>query len=142
MQPYVHILVLIFPKSFHYDVVFISRNGIVPVVMGAKKSSYHQVAPPHSFIHVDDFISPTQLAAHMKMLDSDDLRYNSYFRWKLDYEIIMRPKRIMFCHLCELLYSRSEEVGWYQDFGKWWNGKGVCSKSTLKNPYASWKFKG
>lgn len=30
--------------------------------MGARKEDYEKVAPPNSFIHVDDFESPKELA--------------------------------------------------------------------------------
>ena len=44
--------------------------------MGARREDYERVAPPHSFIHVDDFESPFQLAAYLKRLDKDEALYN------------------------------------------------------------------
>ena len=54
----------------------------MPVVMGAHPSDYEAVAPPKSYIHVDDFASPKALAQFLIKLDRDDDLYNSYFRWK------------------------------------------------------------
>ncbi|KAI6201033.1 Glycoprotein 3-alpha-L-fucosyltransferase A [Aphelenchoides besseyi] len=46
------------------------RFGIVPVVYGARKEYYEQIAPPHSFIHMDDFERVEHLAAYiLKLLD-------------------------------------------------------------------------
>ena len=41
-----------------------ARNDIVPIVMGARPEDYARLAPPHSYIHVDDFESPKELAAN------------------------------------------------------------------------------
>ena len=57
------------------------RNGLLPIVMGAPKSDYTRAAPPNSFIHVDDFSSPRQLAEYFHLLNSDDEMYNRYFDW-------------------------------------------------------------
>ena len=54
----------------------------MPIVMGAHPSDYEAVAPPQSYIHVDDFESPKDLAQFLLTLDTNDDMYNSYFRWK------------------------------------------------------------
>ena len=48
--------------------------------MGAPRIDYEHVAPPESFIHVDDFKSPAALAGFLHRLDKDDDAYNAYFR--------------------------------------------------------------
>ena len=58
------------------------RNNLVPIVMGARREEYAAVAPPHSFIHVDDFDSPSQLAEYLHLLDNNQHLYNRYFLWK------------------------------------------------------------
>ena len=40
--------------------------------MGAPKKTYERVAPPHSFIHVDDFVSPQKLAEYLHVLGEHD----------------------------------------------------------------------
>lgn len=37
-------------------------NSVIPVVMGAPRKDYEKIAPPHSFIHVNDFPGPSALA--------------------------------------------------------------------------------
>lgn len=36
--------------------------------MGPARKSYERVAPPNSFIHVDDFTTPQQLAQYVQLL--------------------------------------------------------------------------
>ncbi|KAJ8027057.1 Alpha-(1,3)-fucosyltransferase 4 [Holothuria leucospilota] len=40
------------------------------------------MAPPHSFLYIDDYNSMTDLASHLHLLDKNDGLYNEYFRWK------------------------------------------------------------
>ena len=57
-----------------------NRNDVLPVVMGARPEDYAAVAPPGSYIHVDDFPSPRHLAEYLHTLDAEDDKYNEYFR--------------------------------------------------------------
>lgn len=56
---------------------------MLPIVMGARPQEYAAVAPHNSYIHVEEFAGPEELAAYLKRLDEDDTLYNSYFRWKV-----------------------------------------------------------
>ena len=101
------------------------KNHILPVVMGARKEDYLRSAPQKSFIHVDDFDSPEDLAKYLKELDSNDDLYNEYFQWKGTGEMINTK---FFCRVCALLhdpwsYSKTRQV---YDFNEWWNGEGIC----------------
>ena len=51
--------------------------------MGAQPKDYKAAAPLNSYIHVDDFDSPKDLAEYLKQLDQDDEKYNAYFKWKV-----------------------------------------------------------
>ena len=44
------------------------------------------IAPPHSYIDASEFESPSALARYLKLLDSDDARFNEYFWWRDFYE--------------------------------------------------------
>ena len=61
-------------------VLFFSRNSVIPIVMGARPEDYAKVAPYNSFIHVDQFRGPRQLAEYLLELDRDDEKYNQYFQ--------------------------------------------------------------
>ena len=41
------------------------QHNALPIVMGASKEAYERSAPQHSFIHVDDFSGPADLAEYL-----------------------------------------------------------------------------
>ncbi|CAK8690889.1 unnamed protein product [Clavelina lepadiformis] len=60
------------------------KSGVVPVVWGPKKEDLLRVAPLDSFIFVEDFKSPKDLAEYLLYLDKNDTEYRKYFRWRED----------------------------------------------------------
>ena len=48
--------------------------------MGARPQDYQAVAPHQSFIHVDQFTGPRELAEYLLELDRDEEKYNQYFK--------------------------------------------------------------
>ena len=70
------------------------RNELVPIVMGARPEDYARSAPFKSYIHVDDFESPKELAEYLHKLDEDDNLYNEYFKWKVRDLLESRTKLI------------------------------------------------
>lgn len=106
------------------------RHNILPIVMGASVEDYKAVAPPNSFLHVDQFKNPAHLAKYLKMLDKDDKMYNKFFDWQSQGEWVNTK---FFCRVCSMLHFHKEErirssnvvkSGWDQ----WWQGEGVCRK--------------
>ena len=65
---------------------------------------YAKRGPPHSFIHVDDFSSPKELAAYITYLDGNDTAYQEYHAWKFEYERTC-PSLNFFCNFCQKLYN-------------------------------------
>ncbi|KAK5646444.1 hypothetical protein RI129_004908 [Pyrocoelia pectoralis] len=104
----------LFRNAFEYNVV--------PIVMGARKQDYVRSAPSNSFIHVNDFNNPEDLAQYLKRLDQDDDLYNTYFNWKGTGEFI---NTYFWCRLCALLHSPYSKK-WYTNLGEWWAGTGIC----------------
>jgi len=116
------------------------RNDVVPVVMGAPRRDYERAAPPESFIHVDDFESPRQLANFLRAVAADRDRYNSYFRWHGVGEYIDTK---FWCRLCALLHEtrRSGRHSVYDRLDDWWRGRGACldSMAAAGNKWTSWR---
>ncbi|KAJ8046571.1 Alpha-(1,3)-fucosyltransferase 4 [Holothuria leucospilota] len=56
--------------------------GTVPIVIGPRFENYNKVAPPGSFIHVDQFKSMEHLRDYLEYLDKNDTAYLEYFKWK------------------------------------------------------------
>ena len=117
--------------------LIIFRNDLIPVVLGASKDDYLAVAPPGSFIHVDDFSSPRELADYLHLLDGNSTLYNEYFRWKSAGQYIDDK---YWCRLCAMLHASSDGkyVHWYDDFHKWWDS-GVCLEKDTNLSWLSWK---
>ncbi|OXA64689.1 Glycoprotein 3-alpha-L-fucosyltransferase A [Folsomia candida] len=86
-------------------------NGLqykmVPVVMGAAPENYKSVAPPHSFIHVNDFASPQQLANYLKLLDKNETLFAKYGEWRQSqtrWHLTTALGADFFCRACALFY--------------------------------------
>ena len=48
--------------------------------MGAREEDYQRSAPYKSYLHVDQFEDPQQLAKFLHQLDQNDDLYNQYFQ--------------------------------------------------------------
>ncbi|XP_064480220.1 glycoprotein 3-alpha-L-fucosyltransferase A-like isoform X2 [Ornithodoros turicata] len=105
------------------------RHNVIPIVMGASRTDYQKVAPFHSYIHVDDFATPKDLAEYLKHLERNTNLYNEYFAWKGTGEFI---NTYFWCRLCAMLHSpprppHGHHV--YEDVLSWWN-KDACIGTT------------
>ncbi|XP_059087672.1 alpha-(1,3)-fucosyltransferase C-like [Tigriopus californicus] len=109
--------------------------NMIPVVLGG--ANYSSFAPPHSFINAADFDSPKALAHYLKILDSDDAKFNEYFWWRDFYRRQFHHHRSL-CDLCERLHTDSRPST-YSDMQDWWVKQADCtnafSRSSLKDYY-------
>ncbi|KAL3313957.1 Alpha-(1,3)-fucosyltransferase 9 [Cichlidogyrus casuarinus] len=65
-------------KFFHNALQY----NVIPVVLGAPKQDYEAFAPPNSYIHVDDFPTPKDLADYLNKIATDTIALSRYFAWK------------------------------------------------------------
>ena len=88
-----------------------------------------------SYIHVDDYASPRQLAAYLHHLDKNITAYNTYFSWK---GTMVTINQRYWCRLCALLHLQQTDgyVHWYQDYTVWWNG--VCTAGCVSLRHSAW----
>lgn len=105
-----------------------NRRDILPIVMGARPEDYAISSPKNSYIHVDDFESPKELAEYLHKLDQNDALYNAYFKWKGTGEFINTH---FFCRLCALLHDDFPAKS-YRDINEWWRGAGTCTTSSWR----------
>ena len=116
---------------------FLFSNDVLPIAFGAPPDDYARVAPPHSYIHTDEFSSPKHLAEYLHELDADDNLYNEYFEWKGTGEFINTK---FWCRVCAMLHEAhiSGVRVWY-DLKKWWSGEGVCLTKKHMKEKAKWQ---
>ena len=102
------------------------RYDTIPVVMGSPKEDYTKVAPPHSFIHVDDFKTPRHLAEYLHRLSNNDTDYLNYFKWK---NLGYISHSSLWCKICDKLHGALKNM-WQGDIELWWSGgQDICQKA-------------
>ncbi|XP_029162756.1 glycoprotein 3-alpha-L-fucosyltransferase A-like isoform X1 [Nylanderia fulva] len=118
-------------KDYITEKFFVNGLGhnVLPIVMGAHPTDYARSAPYRSYIHVDEFQSPKELAEYLHRLDRDDELYNSYFRWKGTGEFI---NTYFWCRVCAMLHDHDRAPKYYKDVNEWWRGDGVCTTNSWR----------
>jgi glycoprotein 3-alpha-L-fucosyltransferase len=71
--------------------------------MGGHPLDYKALAPPNSYIHVEDFATIKDLADYLILLDNNDVLYNKYFAYKQLGKVVNIWEQF-FCRLCSLLH--------------------------------------
>ncbi|XP_041457192.1 3-galactosyl-N-acetylglucosaminide 4-alpha-L-fucosyltransferase FUT3-like [Lytechinus variegatus] len=109
-------------------------NDLIPIVFGPPRKDYEAVAPPNSFIHVEDFTSIKDLALYLHKLDQNDHLYNQYFEWKTEGFVVatkeswlLQPRQM--CQIVDrlLVDEEAKENETYHsmmslDWKTWWKG--------------------
>ena len=117
--------------------------------MGPPREQYELVAPPDSFIHVDDFASVKDLADYMKNVSEDEALYTRYLAWHNDPKWVKnrlakykqlgltslisnagRNHSHAFCNLCDKLrFEPVTQQNTVENLDKWWFGDDYTSQS-------------
>lgn len=97
------------------------QGGAVPVVLGPPLGDYKAVAPPNSFIHVDEFASVRDLGKYLQQLAGDKKRYDEYFTWKHQWKVkLYTDWRERLCQICSQ-YNSLPQHKVYSDLEAWVN---------------------
>ena len=110
------------------------NNGMIPIAFGGlNQIDYSKIAPPHSYIHVDDYESPEKLIEILEIIKQNETLHQSYFWW-MDYysiktKILAEENQ---CSMCQILNQQSgfKSKNDYSDFTTYWN---KC-RSWIKGP--------
>lgn len=95
------------------------QGGAVPVVLGAPLGDYKAVAPPNSFIHIDEFQSVQDLGEYLQQLAEDKKRYSEYFTWKRQWKVkLYTDWRERLCKICSQNNSLPQHKV-YSDLDAW-----------------------
>lgn len=112
------------------------KKDIVPVVYGG--GNYRELAPPRSFIDVEDFPSIELLGSYLNLLRQDLDGYLAYFEWKKDYWVQQGGRKAV-CKLCEMLNDPEQPEKVYEDIVHWWYSDETAQcKSGRKLPRVVW----
>jgi len=111
-----------FYKSFYH--------GLIPIVYGPDEGDYSKVAPPNSYIHINEFNkNMNTLANYLKKIHLNLNLYSKYHRWRKDYQVIIDGKaleRIRMCELCERLSKlHYDDITYYRNIENFFHEK--CS---------------
>ncbi len=103
-------------------------HGLIPVVYGTDQNDYNNLAPPNSFIHIDEFDKDmNKLANYLQKVHLDFELYSKYHQWRKTYDVIINGQtleRIRMCELCERLNKlHKDDVTSYKNIGKFFNEK-------------------
>jgi alpha-1,3-fucosyltransferase len=96
---------------------------IVPVVLGG--SIYSKMAPAKSYIDVQQFKDPKQLAQYLQYLDRNTTAYAEYYEWKKYFKVNWWSK--IFCHLCKSLNDPTMPPKTYPNITEWWVKDSHCT---------------
>ncbi|XP_061779527.1 alpha-(1,3)-fucosyltransferase 7-like [Nerophis lumbriciformis] len=97
------------------------QSGAVPVVLGASVQDYEAVAPPHSFIHVDQFASVKELGEYLQQLAGDVKHYREYLQWRREWKVELHNNlKWRLCQIC-LRYPSFPPHKVYDDLEAWDN---------------------
>ncbi|NXJ10689.1 FUT6 fucosyltransferase, partial [Odontophorus gujanensis] len=117
---------LAFENSQHQDYITekLWRNalssGTIPVVLGPPRVNYERFLPPNSFIHVDDFASPAELAQYLQELSRDTEKYQRYFQWRKWLKPVLATGwGMQLCRACHFLQRTEATYQAAPDLSKW-----------------------
>ncbi|XP_022647110.1 galactoside 3(4)-L-fucosyltransferase-like isoform X2 [Varroa destructor] len=123
----------------------------IPIVMGAPKDDYDRLCPPHSFIHIDDFASPKELAEYIIKHKTNDkvghvlhfrrLRKNpedlvAYHTWRRSYRVVNEhgyfgTPSLHLCRMCEML-NKPIKRQTLDHLESWWSVRRDCRNTRYK----------
>lgn len=105
------------------------KNSI-PVLMGASKKSYKKLLPPNSYIDVDDFARPIDLAEYLLYINKTN-QFSQFYEWKMYYDVVQehgyfQTDSFHYCRACEALNYNDRGVKVYWNLTDFWNAKKDC----------------
>ncbi|ODN00831.1 Alpha-(1,3)-fucosyltransferase C [Orchesella cincta] len=94
------------------------QYNLVPVVYGG--GEYKSIAPPNSYINVNEYSSPMALAKYLIYLDKNPKAYLKYFEWKSKFKVHPGDG---WCKLCSQLAIKQKQISdrkVHMKLWKWW----------------------
>ena len=79
--------------------------------------NYRKIIPEKSYLNVNDFKSPKELADYLLYLDENNEKYLEYFEWTKNVKYYVWRS---FCEMCRMLHDPSIPMQYYKNFTDWW----------------------
>ncbi|XP_049869326.1 alpha-(1,3)-fucosyltransferase 7-like [Pectinophora gossypiella] len=119
------------------------HKGAIPIIMGAPLEDCQKLLPPNSFLHVDNYNSPEELALHMLEIAGNYENLLKYHKWRKHFSVVgehgfFKTKSYHLCRICEALnYNDNKEKVYRQDdLELYFDKKVLCdSKYAREDPF-------
>lgn len=104
----------------------------VPVVLGGKlRRDYETMLPPKSFIYVEDFRNPADLAALLLFLGEHDTFYMKLHEWRRYFKVLnehayFKSPAVHYCRVCEALNYNDPSPKTYERLDEFWSMEHDC----------------
>ena len=95
--------------------------GAIPIVSGPERESFARIAPPNSFIHINDYKTDAELAEALNLIATNRTLYGKYHSWRRYYDVYYEAKDVdpyRFCELCYRLNTNKQRI-WYENINDW-----------------------
>jgi len=96
-------------------------TGSIPIVSGPERENFARIAPPNSFIHVNDYATDKDLAEALNLIGTNRSLYGKYHAWRRYYDVYYEAKDVdpyRFCELCYRLNTNKQRI-WYENINEW-----------------------
>ncbi|KAF2883562.1 hypothetical protein ILUMI_22626 [Ignelater luminosus] len=97
----------------------------IPIIMGTKPEILNQILPPHSYIHVNDYENPKDLADYIIYLNNTPSELEKYLEWRNHFKTVnehgyFQSESAHYCRVCEALNYNSKDKKLYDSVKKFW----------------------
>jgi hypothetical protein len=118
-----------------WNIISDNTHRLVPIVMGALENDYKRIAPKQSYIHIDQYKTPENLAKYLNYLIDNPEKYLRYLQWREHSEIeFINPGGWMnfLCPLCQMSYEIRSSSHTRLNFSSWYNPEIECHHDDVK----------
>lgn len=93
-------------------------KGAIPVIMGPSMEECEILLPPSSYLHVDNYPTPKELAEDIISISQDENKLLSFHKWRLNFDVLnehgyFKTSSQHFCRVCEAMNYNDESTKIY-----------------------------
>ncbi|KAF2883560.1 hypothetical protein ILUMI_22624 [Ignelater luminosus] len=104
----------------------------IPIIMGTTPEILNQILPPHSYIHVNDYVNPKDLADYIIHLNNTPSKLEKYLEWRNHFKTIdehgmFQSKSAHYCRICQALNYNNKKKKFLDYLYRYWS-KNQCQR--------------